>query len=81
MIGRSFEQQALKYFTEQVAVGSYQRIDGVEVFSGLSKFWFWRRRLDRLVKRGVLRKIVTYSFWPSSNGMPAYGLKTENEQI
>lgn len=65
---------ALRYFREQVGYGRTQRIDGVECFSPLPQFWFWRFRLNRMVRKGLLMRRSIGSFWPSCNGMPAYGL-------
>jgi hypothetical protein len=72
----TFEQVAVEYF-KTIPEGYVQRIDGVECFSPLSKFWFWRWRLDRLVKRGILKRHATSSIWASCNGMPAYALSPE----
>lgn len=72
-----FRQTALSYFRDSVGDGNLQRIDGVACFSPLPKFWFWRSRLAWLVRRGDLVKKSTRSFWPSCNGMPAYGLPNE----
>ena len=72
-----FEAEAIRYFRDSVPAGMMQRIDGIEL-SRLSEFWFWRWRLDRLVKRGVLSRRSTRSFWRSCDGMPAYGI-TKND--
>lgn len=76
---RRFEDAALTYFRERVGPGMLQRIDGVETFSPLPQFWFWRTRLNRMVKKGLLVKRSTGSFWPSLDGMPAYGLSRKDK--
>lgn len=68
----TFEEEAVEYFTTEVPAGNYQRIDGVECFSPLSAHWFWRRKLDKLVKKGVLKKKVFGSMWKSCQNMPSY---------
>jgi len=69
-----FEAEAVRYFTEDVGPGMLQRVDGVNCFSKLPEFWFWRSRLNKLVKRGVLISRPMGSIWPSCNGMTAYGI-------
>lgn len=69
-----FETEAIRYFTEDVGPGMLQRIDGVNCFSRLPEFWFWRSRLNRMVKRGMLISKPMGSVWPSCNGMLAYGI-------
>lgn len=77
---KSFEETAIAYFSdpEKVGVGRLQRIDGIECFSPLPKFWFWRLRLRLLARKGVLKRIRTRSIWASCNGMPAYGIGERN---
>lgn len=71
---RSFEKTAVEYFEKEVGPGMLQRIDGIECFSPLSDFWFWRIRLALLVRKRVLVKRAIGSIWASCNGMPGYGL-------
>lgn len=68
-----FERAALAYF-ETIPRGYLQRIDGVRCYSPLTPFWFLRWRLDRMARKGLLVRRATGSFWPSQDGMPAYGL-------
>ena len=70
----TFEEKAVRYFSTQVPPGHFQRIDGVECFSPLSEHWFWRFRLNRLVRRGVLQSRVLGSIWLSCRNMPSYGI-------
>lgn len=70
----SFDHEALRYFSREVPPRYFQRIDGVACFSPLSDYIFWKWRLNRLVRRGVLKSKPTSSIWPSCNGMPAYAL-------
>lgn len=72
-----FEEVALSYFAQKVGPGVLQRIDGVECFSPLSRFWFWRWRLRRMVRKGLLVRRGIGSIWPSCDGMPAYGISPE----
>lgn len=69
-----FEREALSYFQEKVPAGYTQRIDGIACFSPLSGYRFWRWRLDRMVKKGLLRRRGHPSIWRSCDGMPGYGL-------
>ena len=69
-----FQTEAVRYFTEDVGPGVLQRVDGVNCFSRLSDFWFWRIRLNKLVKRGILISKPMGSIWPSCDGMLAYGI-------
>ena len=75
---RGFERVALRYFHREVGPGRVQRIDGIECFSPLPDYWFWRYRLNRMVKNGLLVRRSVGSFWPSCDGMPAYGLKAKD---
>lgn len=68
-----FEKEALRYFKEEVPSGYTQRIDGIECFSKLSEFWFWRYRLHRMASRGLIKRSYHGSIWASCNGMVAYG--------
>jgi hypothetical protein len=70
----AFEETAIEYFRDEVGAGMIQRIDGIECFSPLPKFWFWRIRLSLLVRRGLLVKKGFPSIWRSCDGMPAYGI-------
>jgi hypothetical protein len=70
----TFEKAAVRYFSTQVPGGQYQRIDGIDCFSPLSDYWFWRLRLNSLVRRGILRRRVFGSIWLSCRKMPSYGL-------
>ena len=72
-----FKDVALTYFRDEVGAGMMQRIDGVACFSPLPKFWFWRIRLEMLVRRGLLKKRRFGSIWPSCDGMPGYGIVGE----
>lgn len=72
-----FEQEAIAYFRRELPQGYYQAEDGVAVFSQLPRYWFWRYRLRRMVKRGLLRTVAVRSIWRSYNGTPAYGLAPE----
>lgn len=76
----TFEQAAVRYFKTQVPPNHFQRIDGVECFSPLSNFWFWRFRLNRLVSRGVLQSKVFGSIWPSCRKMRSYGISHKEEK-
>jgi hypothetical protein len=69
-----FERTVLAYFRDEVGMGVIQRIDGIECFSPLPKFWFWRSRLNRMVRKGLLKRRGIGSIWPSCDGMPGYGL-------
>ena len=69
-----FNDAAMHYFENVVGVGVFQRIDGVECFSPLSDYWFWRIRLGILVKRGLVQKRVFGSIWKSCRHMPSYGI-------
>jgi hypothetical protein len=71
---RDFESVAVDYFTNEVRPGYSQRIDGIEVFSPLAKFWFWKFRLNRLVRKGVLERRYFGSIWASCSRMPSYGI-------
>ncbi len=72
-----FEKTAIEYFRDEVGVGMIQRIDGIECFSPLPKFWFWRIRLALLVRRGQLVKKEFPSIWRSCDGMPGYGIASQ----
>lgn len=76
---RSFENEAVEYFSTQVPPGHFQRVDGVECFSRLSEYWFWRWRLERLVRRGVLRSKVFGSIWRSCSNLPSYAIATKED--
>jgi hypothetical protein len=52
-MNKNFAKTAVEYFEKEVGRGMIQRIDGVECFSPLSDFWFWRIRLAMLVRKGV----------------------------
>lgn len=71
---KSFEATAVEYFTSEVGPKNIQRIDGVECFSPLPGFWFWKIRLNHLVRRGLLVKKPIRSIWRSCDGMPGYGI-------
>ena len=73
----TFEQIAVRYFTTQVSVNGFQRVDAVECFSPLSEFWFWEFRLNRLVRRGVLRSRKFGSIRASCRDMRSYGIALE----
>lgn len=70
----SFEKAAIRYFSEQVPTNTYQRIDGIECFSPLSDYLFFRMRLNRLVRRGILKTKTFGSVWLSCRRMPSYAL-------
>lgn len=70
----TFEQKVIDYFLEQVPEGCLQRIDGIRSFAPFGDTWLLRWRLNRLVRKGVLKKRSAGSMWPSLDGMPAYGL-------
>jgi hypothetical protein len=70
---KTFEVVVEEYFKTKVPKGQIQRIDGIECFSPLPGFWFWRQRLNRMVKRGILVRKETRSYWKSCDGMPGYG--------
>ena len=76
----TFEQAAISYFSKPTMIGLCQRIDGVHCFSNLSAYWFWEYRLNRLVKKGILKRFRTSSMWLSCNGMYAYGLATPPQE-
>lgn len=69
-----FEDAALQYFNAQVPVGFSQRIDGIACFSPLPKYWFWKWRLNRMVRKGLLRRVYHGSMFASASSMPWYGL-------
>lgn len=46
-----FSKAVFKYFETKIPEGCVQRIDAIECFSDLSKFWFWRIRLHRMAKK------------------------------
>jgi len=69
-----FQSAALEYFRTQVPEGSLQALDGVAAFSDLNSYWFWRFRLDRMVRKGLLRRGKIRSYFPSYDGTPTYGL-------
>lgn len=69
-----FEKEALDYFKNIVGPGMLQRIDGIECFSTLPNFWFWKFRLNRMVRKGLLIKRKTSSFLPTYDGMMSYGI-------
>lgn len=69
-----FQKTAIEYFRDEVGAGMIQRIDGIECFSPLPKFWFWRIRLALLARRGLLVKKGIRSIWRSLDGMPGYGI-------
>ncbi|MBA8822273.1 hypothetical protein FHW00_004639 [Ochrobactrum sp. P6BSIII] len=71
---RDFERVAVDYFTNEVGHGYSQRIDGIECFSPLPRYWFWRFRLNRLVSKGILQRRYFGSFWPSCSRLPSYGI-------
>lgn len=71
---KTFENEALRYFRDEVGAGVVQRIDGIACFSSLSEFWFWRFRLNRMVRKGLLTKRIVGSIWASCNSMPWYGI-------
>lgn len=70
----SFKKTAIEYFRDEVGADMIQRIDGIECFSPLPKFWFWRIRLALLVLRKLLVKKKVSSIWRSCDGMPGYGI-------
>lgn len=72
-----FEKTAIEYFRDEVGAGMIQRIDGIECFSPLPKFWFWRIRLAILVRRKLLVKKGIRSIWRSCDGMPGYGIASQ----
>jgi hypothetical protein len=76
-LNMDFESVALEYFRTQVPKGMVQRLDGVECYSTLSGYLFWHWRLNRMAKRGLLRKTKYPTIWRSLKGMPAYGLPVE----
>lgn len=73
-VTQSFRETAIDYFRNEVGPDRIQRIDGIECFSPLPKFWFWRIRLALLVCDGVLVKKGIRSIWRSCDGMPGYGI-------
>ena len=77
---KTFEETALAYFRDEVGAGVIQRIDGIECFSPLPKFWFWRFRLNRMARKGLLTRRGIGSIWASCDGMPGYGIATPAPQ-
>jgi hypothetical protein len=73
----SFEKAAVEYFKDEVGAGMIQRIDGIESFSPLPTFWFWRFRLALLARRGLLVRKGFPSIWRSCDGMPGYGIASK----
>jgi hypothetical protein len=69
-----FERTALLYFRDAVGYESIQRIDGIDCFSPLSDFWFWKIRLSRMVKKGLLKRESISSIWASTRHLPWYGI-------
>lgn len=77
----AFEKAAVKYFTEEVGEGRTQRLDGIQCFSPLSRFWFLKLRLDLLVSRGVLARTYHSSIFRSARIMPWYGLPAAKAEL
>lgn len=52
----------------------YQRIDGLRCEPGVVErdWWFFRYRLRRMERAGLIDSIRTSSWWPSCDGMPAF---------
>ena len=75
----TFPKAAIDYFQHEVGSGVVQRIDGVEAFSPLSKYLFWKIRLNLLVRRGLLVKRTFHSIWASCRGMPWYGIALQKD--
>jgi hypothetical protein len=69
-----FEKTAIEYFRDEVGAGMIQRIDGIECFSPLPKFWFWRIRLSMLVRRRLLVKRDSRASGGAVTACPAMGL-------
>ena len=72
-----FEKDVMAHFEENVPVGYCQALDRIRCFSDLDKYFFLKWRLNRMARKGLIRRGRVYSIWQSYNGTPTYGLLSD----
>lgn len=78
MIDKKFEAAAIEYFKTEVGLGVSQRLDAIACFSPLTRFWFWKLRLEILVMRKIIQKqYINHSIFRNIDNIPFYGIKNK----